>query len=133
MIFSHSGNHFQPPGMPAVVCRMLANHRKLAKPTRSIAPVQTVWHYSRPVTFFYNPLSFPRPSERIGEDGPGMPRRVNFMAVRRIHLRNRRKCLQPNVTLNISIRPRRDFLVATSDSSSGDPPPPVRMPISEQK
>ncbi len=40
---------------------------QICKPTRSIVPVQTVWHYSRPVTFFYNPLSFPHPSERIGE------------------------------------------------------------------
>ncbi|PBK59858.1 hypothetical protein ARMSODRAFT_966567 [Armillaria solidipes] len=33
-IFSHIGHHLQPPGMPAEVCRMLANHRKLAKPPR---------------------------------------------------------------------------------------------------
>ncbi|KAK0231870.1 hypothetical protein EDD85DRAFT_793538 [Armillaria nabsnona] len=53
--------------MPAEACRMLANHHKLAKPTRSIVPVQTVWHYSRPVTAPYNPLSFPHSSERIGD------------------------------------------------------------------
>ena len=71
--FSHNGDLFQPPGMPAVACRTLANHRKLAKPTRSIAPVQTVWHYSRPVTAPYNPLSFPHSSERIGDDGRDRP------------------------------------------------------------
>ncbi len=65
--FSHSGNHFQPPGMAAIACCMLANHRKLAKPTWSIAPVQTVWHYSQPVTAPYNPLLFPHSSERIGD------------------------------------------------------------------